>query len=92
MNNKNYHITGADLGFQVRGAHFKKLRRAEGGTKICWVFRVKNHDFTPKNHIFNLKCLQINARPFGKQEFGCSDKPHRIKISHFTMNYRNSND
>jgi hypothetical protein len=44
--------TGADPGFQVRGAHLKKLRRAEGGAKIFGVFRVKNHDFTPKNHIF----------------------------------------
>ena len=34
------------------GAHFKKLRRADGGAKIVGVFRVKNHDFTPKNHIF----------------------------------------
>jgi hypothetical protein len=34
------------------GAHLKKLRRAEGGAKIVGVFRVKNHDFTPKNHIF----------------------------------------
>jgi hypothetical protein len=25
---------------------------AEGGTKIFGVFRVKNHDYTPKNHIF----------------------------------------
>jgi hypothetical protein len=25
---------------------------AEGGAKIVGVFRVKNHDFTPKNHIF----------------------------------------
>ena len=25
---------------------------AEGGAKIVEVFRVKNHDFTPKNHIF----------------------------------------
>ena len=39
-------------GFQVRGAHLKKLRRAEGGSKIFGVSRVKNHDFTPKNHIF----------------------------------------
>ena len=46
--------TGADPGFQVRGgAHLKKLRRAEGGAKIFGVFRVKNHDFTPKNHIFS---------------------------------------
>jgi hypothetical protein len=29
------------------------IRRAEGGAKICWVFCVKNHDFTPKNHIFS---------------------------------------
>jgi hypothetical protein len=28
------------------------LRRAEGGAKIFGLFRVKNHDFTPKNHIF----------------------------------------
>ena len=45
-------ISGADPGFQVRGAELKKLRRAEGGAKIFGVFRVKNHDFTPKNHIF----------------------------------------
>jgi hypothetical protein len=45
--------SGADPGFQVRGAHLKKLLRAEGGEKIFGVFRVKNHDFTPKNHIFS---------------------------------------
>jgi hypothetical protein len=42
-------ISGADPGFQVRGgAHLKKLRQAEGGAKMFGVFRVKNHDFTPK--------------------------------------------
>ena len=47
------HTPGADPGFQVRGgAHLKKLRRAEGGAKIVGVFRVKNHDFTPKNYFF----------------------------------------
>ena len=35
------------------GAHIKKLHRAEGGTKIAGVFRVKNHDFTQKNDIFS---------------------------------------
>ena len=30
------------------GGHLKKYRRAEGGAKIIGVFRVKNHDFTPK--------------------------------------------
>jgi hypothetical protein len=42
-------LTGADPGFQDKGAHFKKLRRAEEGTKIVVVFRVKNHHFTQKN-------------------------------------------
>jgi hypothetical protein len=46
---------GADPDFQVRGGpHLKKLRRAEGGAKMFGVFRVKNHDFTPKNHIFSI--------------------------------------
>ena len=49
-------VIRGDPGFQVRevggGAHLKKLRRAEGGAKFVWVFRVKNHGFTPKNHIF----------------------------------------
>jgi hypothetical protein len=49
----NTHFRG-DPGFQVRGAHLKKMRRAEGGAKIFGVFRVKNHDFTPKNHIFSI--------------------------------------
>jgi hypothetical protein len=37
---------------QLGGAHLKKLRRVDGGAKIFEVFRVKNHDFTPKNTIF----------------------------------------
>jgi hypothetical protein len=45
-------IPGMDPGFQVRGVHLKKLRRAEGGAKIVGVFRVKNHDFTPKKSYF----------------------------------------
>jgi hypothetical protein len=35
------------------GAHLKKLGRAEGGENIFGVFRMKNHDFTQKNHIFS---------------------------------------
>jgi hypothetical protein len=35
---------GADPGFQVRGAHLKKLHRAEGAGKNFGVFRVKKHD------------------------------------------------
>ena len=100
--------SGADPGFQVRGAHLKKLgvfrvkkrfyanksysyqlRRearnilgyfvwkitilrqtiiffpiAKGGAKYFGVFRVKNHDFTPKNHIFsNFRGGERRVRP-----------------------------
>jgi hypothetical protein len=48
----NTNNPGADPGFQARGAHLKKLRRAEEGANILGVFRVKNHYFTPKNHSF----------------------------------------
>jgi hypothetical protein len=47
------YYSAADPGFQVRGAHLKKLHRTKGGAKIFGLFRVKNHDFTPKNHIFS---------------------------------------
>ena len=46
-------IQGRIQDFKLGGAHLKKLRRAEGGAKIVGVFRVKNHDFTPKNHFFS---------------------------------------
>jgi hypothetical protein len=39
--------------FKLGGAHLKKLCRAEGDEKIFGVFRVKNHDFTQKNHNFS---------------------------------------
>ena len=45
--------SGVDPEFQVREeGHLKKLCRAEGDTNILGVFRVKNHDFMPKNLIF----------------------------------------
>ena len=55
MNTSCMLCTGADPRFQVRGrgAHLKKLRRAERGANIFGVFRVKKHDFTPKNHILS---------------------------------------
>ena len=46
-------IQGRIQDFKLWGAHLKKLRRAEGGVKIFGVFRVKNHGFTPKIHIFS---------------------------------------
>ena len=38
---------------KLGGAHLKKLGRVVGGANIFGVFRVKNHDSTPKNHIFS---------------------------------------
>jgi hypothetical protein len=52
--------------FQVRGAHLKKLRRAEGGAKIVGVFRVKNYDFTPTNLIFSNFKMKIKHRIIGE--------------------------
>jgi hypothetical protein len=46
-------LQGRIQDFKLGGAHLKQLRRAEGGAKIFGVFRVKNHDFTPKNQIFS---------------------------------------
>jgi hypothetical protein len=55
MIGRNSDKAGADPGIKVGGgrAHLKKLRQVQGGAKIFEVFRVKNHDFTPKNHIFS---------------------------------------
>ena len=39
--------------FKLRGAHLKKIASCGGRREIFGVFRVKNHDFTPKNHIFS---------------------------------------
>jgi hypothetical protein len=47
-----YNIQGRIQDFKIGGAHLKKLRRAEGGAKKIGVFRVKKHDFTPKNQFF----------------------------------------
>ena len=59
-------ISGADPGFQVRevGSRLKKIRRAEGGAKMFGVFRVKNHDFTPKKIIF-FPIAEGGAKYFG---------------------------
>jgi hypothetical protein len=59
-------IQGRIQDFKLEGAHLKKLRRAEGGAKFFGVFRVKNHDLTPKNHIFS------NFRGGGAASAGCA--------------------
>jgi hypothetical protein len=60
-----WHKSGADPGYQVRGGvHLKKLRREEAGAKMFGVFRVKNHEFTPKNHIFPPNFIICHCAPF----------------------------
>jgi hypothetical protein len=49
---KNNIMQGRIQDFKLGGMHLKKLRRAKGGAKIFEVFRVKNHDFTPKKSYF----------------------------------------
>ena len=49
--------------FKLGGVYLKKQRRAEGGAKIFGVFRVKNNDFTRKNHIFPILGGAPGARP-----------------------------
>ena len=45
------------------GVAVKKIAPSEGRRENIWVFRVKNHDFTPKNHIFPI--LGVAREIFG---------------------------
>ena len=49
---EEYARQGRIQDFKLGGGALKKLRRAEGGANIFGVFRVKNHDFTPKKSYF----------------------------------------
>ena len=61
------------------GAHLKKLRRAKGVSKIVGVFRVTNHDFTPKNHIFS-NCVGRRVHFWG---ISCEKSRFYAKKSYF---------
>ena len=46
------------------GGRYKKNSAGGGGGKNFGVFRVKNHDYTPKNHIFsNFRVGARRVRP-----------------------------
>jgi hypothetical protein len=60
---------GTDPGFQVRGAHLKKLRRVKGGAKMFGIFRVKNHDFKPKIIFFPIAQGNFWGISFEKSRF-----------------------
>jgi hypothetical protein len=69
--------------FKLGGAHLEKLRRVEGGAKIVGVFRVKNHDFTPKNHIFS-NCGGRRENCWG---ISCEKSRFYAKKSYFFSNF-----
>ena len=69
LNELGHWITGTCKGrfqdFKLGGA-LKKIAPSEGRREIFWVFRVKNHDFTPKNHIFsNFRRTRAGCPPPG---------------------------
>jgi hypothetical protein len=71
------------------------MRRAEGGAKMFGVFRVKNHDFTPKNHIFSnfrggggggAGCVPLWIRPWNRtivERDQLIHLTHKYIIAHF---------
>ena len=75
-----------DPGFQVKegGAYLKRLGRAEGGAKMAGVFRVKNHDFTPKNHIFS----NFGGRRENCRGISCEKSRFYAKKKSFFFNFR----
>ena len=65
--------TGADQGFQVRKGELKKIVPSGGRHENFGIFRVKIHDFTPKNLIFSnfrgacTRCALLDP-PLGKNK------------------------
>ena len=83
--NRGYRYQGRIQDFKLgEGAQLKKMRRAEGGAKIFGVFRVKNHDFTPKNHIFS-NCGGRRNNIWG---VSCEKSRFYANKSYFFSNFR----
>jgi hypothetical protein len=63
---------------------------AEGGAKIFGVFRVKNHDFTPKNHIFfQFRGGGRRVRPPGFNHWFIKECHHSLHNENFPRFFRN---
>jgi hypothetical protein len=65
--------------FKLGGGALKKLCRVEEGAKIFGVFRVKNHYFMPKNHIF-FNCGGMRENIWG---ISCEKSQFYAKKSYF---------
>ena len=70
--------------FKLGGGTLKKLCRAEGCANIFGVFRVKNHNFTPKNHIFP----NCGGRSENFWDISCEKSRFYAKKSYFFSNFR----
>ena len=66
-----YFILCTDPGFQARGAHLRKLRRAEAGANIFGVFR---HFVSP---------LEIHNLYFGKHNKGDKSYKFMLQVANF---------
>ena len=75
---------GADPWFQVRGGALKKISPSGGRCENVGVFRVKNHDFTPKNHIFS-NCGGRRENIWG---ISCEKSRFYPKKNHIFSNFR----
>ena len=72
--------------FKLGGAHLKKLRRAEGGAKNFGVFRVKNHDFTPKKIMDPpLPLISLKGRVLNAISVSASTHPTQPHHHHCTI-------
>ena len=57
-------ITGADPGFQVRGAHFLKIAPSEGRRENCWgISCEKSRFYAKKSHFFPILGGARRVRP-----------------------------
>ena len=76
--------------FYTKKSYFFPI--AEGDAKIFGVFRVKNHDFTPKNHIFsNFRGGRAGYAPLWIRPCICIYLPVQLRCQHNTFVYQSTN-
>jgi hypothetical protein len=77
-------IQGRIQDFKLGGGTLKKIAPSRGRHEIFGVFCVKNHDFTPKNHIF-FNCQGRRENFWG---ISCEKSRFYAKKNHIFSNFR----
>ena len=77
-------VQGRIQDFKLGEAHLKNLLRAEGSAKYFGEFRMKNHDFTPKNHILSI--LEGGGAPGVGSSLNLSPIKAPIQYKHKPLN------